>query len=451
MPKQTPNIQHGAPMTKRQKARWELERTKQRNVTRIVAGVLALVALLIIVGLVVDKVVVPNKTVAQVAEQEISNAEYQLYRQITEAQRAANSYAQANQFNQIQPGAGEQFTTQIQADILSLRTKAAPIDYSILDQMVENKVILANTAAEGITVADEELQRSLAEKFAPALEASQPAAPISPTTTLTDTAVLTPSAAVDPTAVPTLSLPEAQSQVDAAIQTYFGTLREFIEVTSPYGVATLPFDASQFKNFVIEQERIQLLREKLGEKLVAEDAATKEIYADADQIYIGVTTAPTETAELSATLWMAGEAQINAIAEELAGGRDFLAVQAEKSEYKEDPKQPTAIRPLTEFAQLGITEPISTQEVGVIGAPYRSEAGWHIVRVTERELRPSQSDLDTKRGEAITKWVEEKRTATPIKRFPEPTPTLAPPTLEPLPGEEAPTAAPAEGQPTPTP
>jgi hypothetical protein len=441
-------------MTKRQRARWELEQSKQRNVTRAVVAVLALVSLLIVVGLLIDKVFIPNKTVAQIADKEISNADYQLYRQITEAQRAANNFSQGQQFNQIQPGAGDQFIAQIQADIISLRTKTAPLDYAILDQMVENQVILNSTAAEGITVSEDELQLSLAKKFAPAVEANQPAAPISPTTTLTGTASLTPTAAISPTAVPTLTVAESQSQVDIAIQTYFGTLKDFIEKSSPYGVATLPFNASQFKSFVIEQERIQLLREKLGEKLVAESEAAKEVYADADQIFISVTAAPTETAELSATLWGAGEAKINEIAKELAGGKDFLTVQAEKSDYKEDPSQPTGIRPLTDFAQFGITDVISTQPVGVIGEPFRSAAGWHIVRVTERELRPSQTDLDDKRGAAIVKWVEEKRAATPVKRFPEPTPTQLPPTLEPTlapPAETVPTAVPAEGQPTPTP
>lgn len=454
MPKQKENIQHGAPMTKRQRARWEQERTKQRNITRAVAAVLVLVVLIIAIGILFDKVLVPNKTVAQVANQEISNSKYQVYRQISQAQRAYSTNAQAEQFSQFQSGGGEQFATQIQADITALRDKNAPIDYAIMDQLIDNQIIIDNTAAEGITVSDDEVQQSLVKKFTPANQSSQPVAPISPTGTLTGTTALTSTTAVSPTATPTLSAPEAQSQLDVAIQTYYDTLKVFIEQNSPYGTAILSFTGAQFKNFVLEQERIDLLREKLGKKLVDESAASKAVYADADQIFISVSVPPTETLEISATLWNAGKAKIDAIAKELASGKDFASVQAAKSEYKEDPSRPQGLRPLTEYAQLGITEPISTQPVGVIGDPYRSEQGWHIVRVKQRELRPDQNDLDQKRGEAILKWVEAKRAAAIVKRFPEPTATALPPTLEPAvapPADGVPTAEPALNQPTPTP
>jgi hypothetical protein len=440
MPKHNENIQHATTMTKRQRARWEQERIKQRRVVIAVASVIGLVVALVTIGLLVDKVIVPNKTVANVNGVEISNGQYQTYRKITQAQRAINTYSQAQQFAQFQQQSGDQFGPQITADIEALKAKSTAVDYEILDQMIDNQVITTGTAAQQIVITDEELQRSLAEKFN---VASEPApvpttVPVSGTGTLTGTAALTPTTPVSPTAVPTLTVPESQSKVDTAIQTYFGTLKEFIEVTSTYGTAKLPFTLAEFKAFVLEQERIQLLRERLGEALVSEDQAAKEVYADADQIFIQVTVPPTETAEISATAWTAGKAQIDSIAKELESGKDFEVVQKEKSQYTDasgGKSISTGLRPLTEYASFGITEPISTQEIGVIGEPYRSEQGWHIVRVKQRELRPSKSDLDTKRGEAISKWITEKRTASNVQRFPEPTATPAPPTVEPLPTE----------------
>ena len=449
-------------MTKRQRARWEQERIKQRRVIIAVASVIGLVVVLVAIGLLVDKVIVPNKTVASINGVEISNGQYQTYRKITQAQRAINTYSQAQQFAQFQQQSGDQFGPQITADIEALKTKSTAVDYEILDQMIDNQIITTGTAAQQIVITDEELQRSLAEKFA---VASEPA-PVPTTVPVSGTGALTPTTPVSPTAIPTLTVPESQSKVDTAIQTYFGTLKEFIEVTSPYGTTKLPFTVAEFKTFVLEQERIQLLRERIGETLVSEDKAIKEIYADADQIFVPVTFTPTnditETAEISATAWQAGSVEINAIAKQLEGGKDFEVVQQEKGQVPPEGSA-TGLRPLTEYASLGITEPISTQEIGVIGEPFRSEQGWHIVRVKQRELRPSQSDLDQKRGEAIAKWVTDQRTAATVQRMPEPTATPAPPTFEPVPtelpaevvptaptGALTPTLAPAS-QATPTP
>jgi hypothetical protein len=440
MPKHNENIQHATTMTKRQRARWEQERIKQRRVIIAVASVIGLVVALVAIGLLVDKVITPNKTVASVNGVEISNGQYQTYRKITQAQRAINTYSQAQQFAQFQQQSGDQFGPQITADIEALKTKSTAIDYEILDQMIDNQLITTGTAAQQIVISDEELQRSLAEKFA---VASEPApvpttVPVSGTGALTGTASLTPTTPVSPTAIPTLTAPESQSKVDTAIQTYFGTLKEFIELTSPYGTTKLPFTVAEFKSFVLEQERIQLLRERLGESLVSEDQATKEVYADADQIFVPVTFTPTNditsTAIVSATHWQTATLEINAIAKDLEGGKDFEVVQQEKGQAPAAGAA-TGLRPLTEYAALGITEPISTQEIGVIGEPFRSEQGWHIVRVKQRELRPSQTDLDTKRGEAIAKWVTDQRAAAKVQRMPEPTATPAPPTFEPLPTE----------------
>ena len=63
-----------------------------------------------------------------------------------------------------------------------------------------------------------------------------------------------------------------------------------------------------------------------------------------------------------------------------------------------------------------ITQPISTQQIGVVGQPYRYDIGWHLVRVNAREDRPSQSDLETKRSEAVTAWIKERRSSEGIER-----------------------------------
>ncbi|MFD3164852.1 SurA N-terminal domain-containing protein [Herpetosiphon sp. NSE202] len=420
------NVQPAKPMTKRQRARWDQERKQSSQVLLIAAAAVGLAVLLIGIGLVIQKVIVPNKTVASVAGVEVSNAEYQQYRQIMQAQQAVNLAQQIQQYAQYQLQGTEQFATDVTNYIAGLKDKNAPLDYAVLDQLINDKVLENSATAEGITVSDEELQQSLAAKFAPANEVMNPVAPVTSTNGLTDTASLTP------TQTPTPTLSEASARVDSAITTYFGTLREFIEETSSYGLATLPFDRAAFKDFVLHQERLQLLRKKLGEKLVTEDQATKEIYADAQQIFVTANiTDPTDP--LTVTKWAQAKTKIDDVAAQLTSAEVFTDVQVLNTTDNATDNPTTGMQPLTQYAALGITEPISTQEVGVIGEPYQSAQGWHIVLVHQRELRPSQSDLATKRDEAVTKWVEEKRATSNVQQFPEPTATTVPPTIEPIP------------------
>lgn len=444
MAKHTDNVQHSKPLNKRQRARWDQERKQSTRVLLIAAAAVGLAVLLIGIGLVIQKVIVPNKTVANIAGVEVTNAEYQQYRQIMQAQQAINLAQQIQQYAQYQLQGTEQFATDVTNYIAGLKDKNAPLDYAVLNQLINDKVLENNAAAEGITVSDEELQQSLATKFAPANEVMNPVAPVTSTTGLTDTASLTPT----PTSTPTLS--EANNRVDSAVTTYFGTLREFIEETSTYGLAVLPFDREAFKAFVLHQERLQLLRTKLGEKLVTEDQATKEIYADAQQIFVTANiTDPTNP--MTVTQWAQAKTKIDDIAAQLTDTASFTAVQELNTNNNATDNPTTGMQPLTQYAALGITEPISTQEVGVIGKPYQSTQGWHIVLVYQRELRPSQTDLTTKRDEAVTKWIEEKRTAANVQRFPEPTATTVPPTIEPIPTTiPQPTTEPAAVTATPT-
>lgn len=441
MAKRTQNIQH-TQMTKRQRARWEQDRIKQRRLLIIVGSVIGIAALLIGLGLLIDKVIVPGGTVAKFSNGEITNGEYQLYRQITQAQRAYTTAQQYDQYVQFQ--GAEQLTAQITSDIDGLKQKNAPLDYDIIDRMIDQKILFDNAATNNVNVTYEDAARELLKEIQP--PTTDTTAPISPTGTLTDTAALTPTATIAPTTVPTDG--DVDVQLSSQINTYYSTMKEFYETGSQFGLATLPFSVNDFKRYFINGKREDMIRTKLGESLVTEDKATKEVYADADQIFVRVTVAPTDTAELSSTLWLQGKEKIDQAAAELKSGKPFTDVQALFSDYKPDVsgKSPSGIRALSDYAQFSITEPISTQQVGVVGEPYRSEQGWHLVWVKQRELRPNQSDLGQKRGEAIGTWLENKRKELNVQRVPEPTATPAPPTVEPLPTEVAP-----EAIPTPTP
>lgn len=95
-----------------------------------------------------------------------------------------------------------------------------------------------------------------------------------------------------------------------------------------------------------------------------------------------------------------------------------------------------------------LVETAFTLEEDEISNPIRTQFGWHVIQVTDRQLPDREEQLRQARTEALDAWVGEQREAIMIERFPEPTPS---PTLAPT--EPVPTAEPIylPGPPTPLP
>ena len=437
MPKQTKTtIQHAPTMTRRQRARWEEEQSQQRRVIFGAVGILGIVLLLIVGGFIWDRVLVPNRVVAQVGAEEISNAEYQEYRQISQVVSAYSNYATALQFAQYQQQqqfGGDTFQQQAVENLQALRERNPGVDYAILNRMVDERLVLQGTAEEGLAVADEELYILLAERFAPQPSPEMNPVPLTDTVELTGTdalsATVEPTATPEPTSAPTFE--DARDQVDIALTNNYSELREFVENPRVDVAPTeLPFTLDAYKAFVIRQQRIELLREQLGETLVSESEAPIQVVADVDQIFVEVPFTTTE--EMSATLWAEGQARIEAIQADLAAGADFAALMETESDFDTAgvPAGPE-LQPITYWESLGITEPVSNQAVGVIGEPYRSNLGWHIVQVNERTEQADETALETLRTEAVDEWLQALRETITVQLFPEPTATPVPPTIDP--------------------
>ncbi len=261
-----------------------------------VAAVVALVLLVVIVGLVVELVVAPNRTVAEISfvdatlgvtgERKISLREWQDRVVYERAQRIIFLETQLEAFGGdvglIQQFAGQTILDLQDAELLGQNT---------LDLMVEEAIIREASEARGITVTDADVNEALGEAFGyyggglptPMPTATQTAVPTPsltpiPTPVITEvvpTAVPSPTPTTGPTSTPG---PTATPVSEEAFQERLG---EEIARLRDYNVKE-----ETFREYV----RTQLYRERLTEAL-AEEA---NLQTEAEQASIYVLTFATE-------------------------------------------------------------------------------------------------------------------------------------------------------------
>ena len=135
--------------------------------------VLGLIAVIIITGIVVEFIVVPNQAVADVGDGQVSLNEWQ---EMVKFQRAQLIAAVESQYEDFL-GDAEDPTEQQQQDalrfvqqfsgreIVLLAQQYEQLGEFVLDQMVDDELIRQGAAERGITVTDEEIDARIGERY----------------------------------------------------------------------------------------------------------------------------------------------------------------------------------------------------------------------------------------------------------------------------------------------
>jgi hypothetical protein len=199
-----------------------------------------------------------------------------------------------------------------------------------------------------------------------------------------------------------------------------------------------------FRAALLEQFREQVVNNKLQEQLVPAEGftfSTEPERVTARQVLLALPPAEGATQEqLDATFAeLLPEAQ--AVAEELRGGADFATVATEQSddEGSRDIGGDLGSFDRQGVAQNGATYPPELVEAAfalepnTISDPIRTQFGWHIIEVTNRDVPDEEAQLREARTEALDAWVVEQRATLAVRRFPEPTPTATLPPETPSP------------------
>ncbi len=362
------------PLTRKQLSRREREQRLRRAALIGTAVVLGLALVVLGIGLYDQYVLKPKKPVATVAGEIIPLAEYQ---KLVRFRRAdLRSYLNQLEARKLEAASreGQDFLVQLyDQQIEQVKRQLRDVPGSVLEELIEDRLIRQECARRGIEVSAEEVEVELERQF------GYDRNPPTPTPTpITHTLPVT----VTPTATtPPMTFEEFQQQSSA----YFEAI----------GQAT-GFTEQDFRRLIEDS----LYRRKLAEALKAEVPTSGE-QVHARHILV-------ETRE-----------QAEEVLQKLKQGEDFATLAQEYSTDSGSKDQGGDLgwfprgKMVTEFEEAAFS-----LQPGEISDIVQTRFGFHIIQVLERdENRPYEpADLERIQREALDQWLTQRRTSPDVIR-----------------------------------
>ena len=411
--------------TKKHVDRLHRERRQTRLILAIFIGILVFVVGSLVYGYLDVKYFQLQKPIAKVGDVNIPISDFQT-RVRLERNRLLSTYYQYQQFGQLY---GMDVAQQVQQIQDQLDNNEA-IGQSVVDAMVNEELIRQEAAKRSITVATDQLEKSIqgnmgyfpngsptptitpTEVTIPTLSAdflkyvsATPEITATPevTATLEATATLLPASSGTPelAASPTATLPPTATATEAPTATA-GPTSTPEPTSTPYTLEGFKVEYQKgldhFKKFGLTEEKyrslieIGLLREKLLEEVTADTPHENEqVWAR----HILVTT----------------EDEAKAIIERLNKSEDFGKIAAELSK---DPGSGAKGGDLGWFGKGAMVPPFEEAayalKAGEISAPVQSDFGWHIIQLIARQSRPlNASEYQQARDKAFQDFLTKIR------------------------------------------
>jgi parvulin-like peptidyl-prolyl isomerase len=399
-------------ITKKHLARVERERRQ----TRLILGI-AIAGILIVVGLISygylkENVFQLNEPVAEVNGEKITTGKWQERVKFQRVQMV-NVY---NQYAFYQQSFGFDYSQQMQ-QVASMMQSPETIGQQVLDQMTNEILIRQEAEKRGITVSDEEVEKSIQETFNffpdgtpsptvtptefsyPTLTSQQltlypSTATPGPTATPELTATSDPATAT-PTATTAPPTPSPVPQPPTATATAY-TLEGF---QTQYGDMLKGFETYNISESTVrEVYKTELLRKKLLEEITKDTPRTEE------QVWARHILVETEQ-----------EAQ--AVYQKLtAGQEDFAEVARTTSKDTGSGANGGDLGWFGKGAMVAeFEEAAFSQPIGDVGKPVKSEFGYHIIQVMARQELPlTDSQYQQKKETAFSDWLTTSREAAAI-------------------------------------
>ena len=394
------------------KSRADREAAVQRWVILGVGAAIAIVAIVIVIAVVFDQFIVPNRSVASVNGVDISVGDYEdrvrLERVISIhlINTALNdlidlglTFEQASQ----QVTSVEPFATLWNelnfADQLGLR---------VLNDIIDDQIVLAEADQAGISVTEEQIDEQIRELFgalAPSADELDPEATEEPTLepTITPTPFVSPTPSPTPTVTPTSeSTAEATPDVEpTATSTPFPTIEPTATQTieerqdrfndAVDALFERAQDAGASRSDVLRYFELRALRVVLAQEVL--EAGDTTTWANVRHILVET---EEEALDLLAAL-NAGESFANlaqtASVDPGSGARGGELDWAPTQNY------------VPEFA-----EAVNNATIGELTGPVQSDFGYHIIQVRAREEREIEEEqINANRRNELSEFVAELR------------------------------------------
>ncbi|MFN8453168.1 MAG: peptidylprolyl isomerase [Anaerolineae bacterium] len=416
-----PQAQTERVLTKRQLALSRREKERLRLIYMGLGGVAALILIVLAFGLIQTYVWEPNSPVSIVNGTTITTGEYQdrvqyerflledQYQELLK-QQATLQQPGNEQLAQLLGGQYEQMAQQLLQQRVLLGTRQT------LDDMIEEKLVEAEAQKRGITVSEEEVTEAInrylasrsggltalavTETATARAEASATAAlwtptpTFTPSPTLTSTTQLTATESLTPTATPENTPTPAPTSTpniigpDKLKTDYADWLKVLADKAG--------INEAQFRQYFTAGLLKQKLQEALGEDVpkTAEQAHARHILVETED-------------------------EAKKVVERLNQGEDFAALAKELSKDTGSGAEggDLGFVPKGRFVKP-VDDAVFSLPLHKISEPIKSDFGWHVIEVLEREERELEP-LDYRRSQrqAYTDWLAEARAAANIQDF----------------------------------
>lgn len=400
----------GGPSSKHRVSKYEDDlKAREKHIAReqqiqkwaigITVGIIALIAIILLIIFVVQTLVLPNQTVATVNGENITAGEFQAqvaFEQERLVQQVNGTVAQIqalgmdpNQFFQSPP-----YSTWINElnfpDQLGKR---------VLNDMINDKLIAQKADELGIKVNDEAVENEINTFFGydpteVALIGTEPTATTEPTLAPTALVSPTPSATPMPTATPDIEVteeateeafptfaPSPTASQEEVISDYEANVKTYTESLTAAGVPKSQIDA-YFQR--------RALRKAVMNEVV--DDITTATYVNARHILVAT---EEEAQEVVAAL-ESGE-----LFSDLAAAISLDQGSAAQGGELDWTTSSSFVEPFRDAVNSG--------EIGALLEPVKSDFGYHIIQVRAREEREvSDNEAESLKAQAFEKWLSDE-------------------------------------------
>ncbi len=426
-------------LTRKEERLRQRDRERHRKLYTFVGAALGIALVAILVGVIYQFLVLPRQQVASVGN--VSITAEQFWKRVKfEQNNLLNQLARYQQLEQQFGGQGF-FTSQI-SQIQGTLGSPFALGQQSLNAMLEDLLVEQEAAARGITVSPEEVDAALREEIANSIglvteaqatatvQAGADATATAAAWTPTPTATIDAANPVTATATPIPTPPVPPTPAIITETTYLETLEGLQKSVQQVAGYTL----DEYKQIV----RARLLRERLQEAIAADSVATTEEAVRARHILLRViepSPEPTPEAGAEPTPLPEGQptptptpaprsdeetlALANELRQRLLNGEDFATLAAE---YSDDPGSAAQGGDLGWFGRGRMVAPFEeaafSLQVGEISEPVKSDFGYHIIEVLERDdARPKdEGTIAQERAQAFQTWLNAQLAREDIQR-----------------------------------
>lgn len=403
-------------VTKKQQTRFEKEQRQKKWLITATIVVVAVIALVIIYGVLQTTVLQKYQAVALVGEQKITTGEFQTRVRFERARLVQEFVFYAS--NPILAGYFQTQLTNIQTQL----DDTVGFGQSILDQMIDEKVALQEAAKLGITVSDAEVDKAL-ESYFSFFPDGTPTPAIIPTIASTATlsakqleliATPIPTVAKVPTLTPT---PEPTATATEVPPTPTEGVAGTPTATALPEPTATPYTREGYDSLVNQyvEDLSQLnftkddLRAYFHDRLIIQkffEQLTKDTPTTQEQVW-------------ARHILVQNEAEALLLYDRLMKGDNFIVLAAEASL---DTSNKDSGGDLGWFGRGTMVPEFEDAafllKVGEISPPVKTDFGYHIIQVLGHEERPLDADgYQAARQQEFQTWLDAKKAEIGVTKY----------------------------------